>query len=99
MLVFTTLNLSQWSLDHVNIDGENPLYLTFNNVDGYIEYNSIEESNGHKYLIFAFTDKNKEVLEKYAKLREKIKNQIEIMVKNHLNIKKISWKVGLNQMI
>ena len=50
MLVFTTLNLSQWSLDHVNIDSENPLYLTFNNVDGYIEYNSIEESNGQRSI-------------------------------------------------
>ena len=78
------------SLNHVNIDSENPLYLTFNNVDGYIEYNSIEENNRHKYLIFASMDKNKKVLEKYTKLREEIKNQIEIMVKNHLNIKKIS---------
>ena len=25
------------SLDHVNIDSENPLYLIFNNVDKYIE--------------------------------------------------------------
>ena len=24
------------SLDHINIDSENPLYLIFNNVDGYI---------------------------------------------------------------
>ena len=45
------------SLDHVNIDTENPLYLIFNNVDGYI----IEESNGDKHLIFASTNKNKEV--------------------------------------
>ena len=27
------------SFDHVNIDSENPLYLIFNNVDGYIEEN------------------------------------------------------------
>ena len=51
------------SLDHVNIDSENPLYLIFNNVDGYI----IEESNEDKYLIFASTNKNKKVLEKYTK--------------------------------
>ena len=31
------------SLDHVNIDSENPLYLIFNNVDKYIE-----ESKGDK---------------------------------------------------
>ena len=31
------------SLDHVNIESENPLYLIFNNVDKYIE-----ESKGDK---------------------------------------------------
>ena len=41
-----------------SLDNENSLYLTFNNVDGYIE-----ESNEDKYLIFASTDKNKGVLE------------------------------------
>ena len=53
MLLFTTLNISH-GLDHVNIDSKNPLYLTFNNVNGYIE-KSIED----KYLIFASTNKNK----------------------------------------
>ena len=61
------------SFDHVNIDTENPLYLIFNNLDGYI----IEESNGDKYLIFASTNKKKEVLKKYTKLWNEIKNQIE----------------------
>ena len=61
------------SFDHVNIDCENSLYLVFNNVDGYI----IEENNENKYLIFAFTDKNKEVLKKYAKLWNEVKNQIK----------------------
>ena len=44
------------SLDHINIDSENSLYLVFNNVDGYTEKN-----NGNKYLIFASTEKNKKV--------------------------------------
>ena len=44
------------SLDHINIDSENSLYLVFNNVDGYTEKN-----NGNKYLIFASTKKNKKV--------------------------------------
>ena len=44
------------SLDHINIDSENSLYLVFNNVDGYTEKN-----NGNKYLIFAPTEKNKKV--------------------------------------
>ena len=62
------------SLEHVNIDNENPVYLILNNVDGYTE-----ESNGDKYLSFASTDKNKEVLEKYAELWDEIKNQIEVI--------------------
>ena len=65
------------SLDNENIDSANRLYLIFDNVDGYIECNSIEESNGDKFLILASTNKNKEVLEKYTKLWDEIKNQIE----------------------
>ena len=41
-------------------------------VDGYIE-----ENNGNKYLTFTSTDKNKKVLEKYAKLWDKIKYNIQ----------------------
>ena len=46
--------------------------LFINNVDGYIE-----ESNEDKYLFFAFRDKNKEVLQRYTELWDKIKNRIE----------------------
>ena len=56
------------SLDNVNIDSKNSLYLIFNNVDGYIECSSVEENNENKSLIFASTDKNKEVLKKYTEL-------------------------------
>ena len=52
------------SLDNENIDSANSLYITFNNVDVYIECNSTEEINADKYLIFASTNKNKEVLQK-----------------------------------
>ena len=38
---------------------------------------SIEEKNGNKYLTFASTDKNQEVLKKYTKLWDKIKSLIE----------------------
>ena len=62
------------SLDHINIDSENPLYLIFNNVDGYTV-----ESNGGKYLILAFTVKNKEVLKKYTEISDEIKNRIELI--------------------
>ena len=65
------------SLDNENIDSANILDLIFNNVDGYIECYSTKESNEDKYLIFASTDKNKEVLKKYTELWDEIKNQIE----------------------
>ena len=54
------------SLDHVNIDSENPLYLTFNNADGYI----IGKRNGDKYFSFASAHKKKknEVLKKMKEL-------------------------------
>ena len=55
-----------------NIHCVNPLYLIIGEVDGYIE-----EKNGDKYLMFASTDKSKEVLEKYAKLWDGIKYLIK----------------------
>ena len=60
------------SLDHANINTENPLYLIFNNVDWHTE-----QTNGSKYLIFASTRKNKQVLEKCTELWNETKNQIE----------------------
>ena len=36
------------SLDNKNIDSANSLYLIFNNVDGYIEWNSTEEGSEDK---------------------------------------------------
>ena len=56
-----------------NIDSENLLYFIFSYVVGYIT----EESNGKKYLIFVSTDKSKKVLEKYTKVWNETKNQIE----------------------
>ena len=54
---------------------DSPLYLVFNGVDAYFlsisEY-SIEE----KYLIFAPTDKNKDILKKYKKLWDTIREEI-----------------------
>ena len=49
------------------------LFIFFYNVDGYI----IGESNENKYFLFASTDKNKELLEKYIEVWDKIKNEIE----------------------
>ena len=58
--------------EYENINSINPLYLIVGDVDGYIE-----ENNGNKYLTFASTDKNKKVLEKYAKLWNEIKYYIQ----------------------
>ena len=57
---------------YVNINSVNPLYLTIGEVDGYIE-----EKNRNRYLVFASTDKNKELLEKYAELWNGTKKLIE----------------------
>ena len=46
--------------------------MQIDNVDVYIE-----ENNENKYLIYASTDKKKEVLEKYTELWDEIKDQIE----------------------
>ena len=47
------------------------MYLIISEVDGHFE-----EKNGNKYLIPDSTNKNKEVLKKYAELQDGIKNKI-----------------------
>ena len=73
MLLFTSIRY----ITMKSLHNENPLYLIFNNVDGYIECNSIVKRNGNKYLILPSTNKNKEALEKHTELSDEIKNQIE----------------------
>ena len=63
-------------------------------VDGYIE-----EKNRNKYLIFASTDKNKEVLGKYTEPWHKIKDSIKKINDKVENMEKISWKSNSTQMI
>ena len=60
--------------DYNSINSVNPSYFILGEVDGYTE-----EKNRNKYLIFASTDKNKEVLEEYAKLWDEIKYLIKII--------------------
>ena len=77
-------------------DGAKSLYLVFNNVDAYFDYSS----TGEKYLVFAFTDKNREALEIYTELRDEIKYQIEII--SHVRPTKYEkdfMKLNLNQMM
>ena len=76
-VIYRIKYITKESLHNENIDSANRLYVTFNNVGGYIECSSIDESNGDKYLIFTSTNKNIKVLEKYTELWNEIKNQIE----------------------
>ena len=59
-----------------NLDSENSLYLIFGNVDAYIAYNPTEDDSETKYLVFPFTDKNREALENYTRLWDEIKDRI-----------------------
>ena len=58
--------------DHIKLHIVNPLHLIIAEVDGYIE-----ENNRNKYLTFASTYKNKNMLEKYTKLWDDIKCRIQ----------------------
>ena len=53
------------------------MYLTIDEVNEFNECNYIEEKNENKYLVFEFTDENKEVFKNYAELWNGIKNDIE----------------------
>ena len=55
-----------------NINSVNPLYLLIKELDGFIE-----EIEGSKYLNIALTDSNEDVLIRYAKVWEGIKDQIK----------------------
>ena len=48
--------------------------MLFDDVDGHIEKN-----NGIKYLVLAFTEKNKEALKYNKKLWEKTKRQVKVI--------------------
>ena len=73
-MIFTILGISQLKKigDCKNIYSVNPLHLIIGEVDEHIE-----ENNGNKYSVFDFTDENKEVLKRYTKLQDGIKNEIE----------------------
>ena len=58
--------------EYVKINSGNPLFLIINEIDEYIK-----EKDGNKYLTLVSTDKNKEVLTKYAELWDRIKDFIE----------------------
>ena len=56
-----------------SLDSENSLYLIFNSVDAYIEYNPTDGDSETKYLVFPFAYQNREGLENYTELGMKLK--------------------------
>ena len=58
--------------DEYKILSVNPLYLLVHRIDSFIE-----KKRGNKYLNIASTDRNSEILKKYAKVWSGIKNQTE----------------------
>ena len=69
------------SINNQNIDRGIPLCLKYSDVDAYIV-----EENEIKYLIFALTEDDKEVLELNKKLWSEIKKQIKA-INNYESIK------------
>ena len=65
------------NLKYVKINSVNPLYLIFNEVNGYFE-----EINGNKYLTLVPTNESKEKTNKYEKLCIKIRDLIRSVTKN-----------------
>ena len=71
------------------INSVNPLYLLIYKIDGFIE-----EKEGNKYFIIAFTDNNDEVSKKYKEVLigirsfiEKINNNKSGEYENYIKIK------------
>ena len=67
------------------------MYLIIGEVDGYFG-----EKNGNKYLTLVSTDKNKEVLTKYTKLWDGIKNSIEKISNKYGEYGKDFMKIKFN---
>ena len=57
-----------------DFDNATPLYPVFNNVD--VHFKSVNED---KYLVFAQTDRNKKVLEKYEEFWNTIREEIRLI--------------------
>ena len=59
------------------INSVNPLYLFVDEIDYFIECNSVEEKEGSKYLNISLADSNSKVLKKYAEIWSGIKDHIK----------------------
>ena len=78
----------------MNINSVNPLYLGVICVNGYIE-----EKNSNKYLVFDWTDENKEFLKKIVMFLMELRLKLEKLMMTGLNMQKITWKLNLVQMM
>ena len=77
--------------DCENIYRVNPLYLLVSYASGYIEEKCV-----NKYLIFDFTDENKELLKKYNDVWNGIKNKIEEVSSGKCDYEKDYMKIKFN---
>ena len=63
--------------DEYKINRVNSLYLFVDEIDDFIECNSVEEKEESKYLNISLADSNSKVLKKYAEIWSGIKDQIK----------------------
>ena len=68
----------------------NPLYLVFNEINGYIE-----ESNGNKYLTPVSTDESKDILKKYEELWSKLRDIIILKTNDSKNYDENSVEINI----
>ena len=69
----------------------NPLYLRINHASGYIK-----ERDTHKYLIFDFTDENKELPKRYNDVFDGIRGKIKEVSSGDCNYEKEYLKIKFN---
>ena len=74
-----------------NVNSVNPLYLMINKIDGFIE-----EKDGNKYLNISNTNKNSELLKKYAEVWDRIKDFIKKISDNNGEYDKDFMKIKFN---
>ena len=65
--------------------------MNIDHANGYIE-----EKNGNKYLIFAFTDENKELLKKYNDVWNGIRQKVEEISTGKCDYEKDYMKIKFN---
>ena len=76
---------------YVKINSVNPLYLIFNEVNGYLE-----EINGNKYLTLDPTNESKEKIKRYEELWSKIRDLIRSITKNSDDYDEKYMKIKFN---